>query len=328
MEDIAGATIHDVVAEFSLAANTDIDPEKWRHLGVLAGFSVAAWPVLPQVYPDGRAYWRDTPDLLAEDFPPSVLEPPDKKLFSCAAARDSTVLCLGEVLWSELKHPLSTDAGIRITPEHLRAYRKYEPLIRANIERRQKRQKQRRAAALEAKKQQGPLDFWKVMDTGVRGGSALGDQAPVTKRQFLNVVRKSLEFAARAEAKAFGTSMGAALVKANTWKLWGAAYILNGGCSEDSFLYFRLWLIAQGRDVFTKAVADPESLAAADLRFGKPGDFELEELLDEVDEAIGELDLAVSELCDGMDDVPKGTTPKFTPEELQRRYPKLCAKFA
>lgn len=44
-------------------------------------------------------------------------------------------------------------------------------------------------------------------------------------------------------------------------KLWAAAYVINGGCSDDGFDYFRGWLIAQGRDVFLKALADPDSLA-------------------------------------------------------------------
>lgn len=43
--------------------------------------------------------------------------------------------------------------------------------------------------------------------------------------------------------------------------LWAAAYLINGGCSDDGFDYFRGWLITQGREVFDRAVADPDSLA-------------------------------------------------------------------
>ncbi|MEW1686514.1 DUF4240 domain-containing protein [Streptomyces sp. NPDC091265] len=43
--------------------------------------------------------------------------------------------------------------------------------------------------------------------------------------------------------------------------LWAAAYTINGGCSDDGFDDFRGWLIAQGRTVFERAVADPDSLA-------------------------------------------------------------------
>jgi hypothetical protein len=42
--------------------------------------------------------------------------------------------------------------------------------------------------------------------------------------------------------------------------LWAAAYIINRGCSDDGFEYFRRWLIGQGEAVYTAALRDPESL--------------------------------------------------------------------
>ena len=43
--------------------------------------------------------------------------------------------------------------------------------------------------------------------------------------------------------------------------LWAAAYIANGGCSDDGFDYFRGWLILQGRTAYDQAIHDPDSLA-------------------------------------------------------------------
>ena len=43
--------------------------------------------------------------------------------------------------------------------------------------------------------------------------------------------------------------------------LWAAASLINGGCGDDGFEYFRGWLIVQGREVFERSVADPDSLA-------------------------------------------------------------------
>jgi hypothetical protein len=43
--------------------------------------------------------------------------------------------------------------------------------------------------------------------------------------------------------------------------LWAAAYVINGGASDDGFDYFRGWLIGQGRAVYEAALADPDSLA-------------------------------------------------------------------
>ncbi|WP_318503203.1 DUF4240 domain-containing protein [Bacillus sp. T3] len=44
-------------------------------------------------------------------------------------------------------------------------------------------------------------------------------------------------------------------------RLWGAAYVLMGGCSDDAFDYFRGWLIGQGEEIYNKVMEDPEFLA-------------------------------------------------------------------
>ena len=43
--------------------------------------------------------------------------------------------------------------------------------------------------------------------------------------------------------------------------LWSAASILCGGCTDDGFIDFRGWLIAQGREVYMAALKNPDSLA-------------------------------------------------------------------
>lgn len=48
---------------------------------------------------------------------------------------------------------------------------------------------------------------------------------------------------------------------ANQYGLWSAASVLCGGCSDDGFMDFRGWLIAQGKDVYMAALKDPDSLA-------------------------------------------------------------------
>jgi hypothetical protein len=50
------------------------------------------------------------------------------------------------------------------------------------------------------------------------------------------------------------------VVRAYTWDLWGAAYVIGGGCSDDGFDYFRDWLISRGRTVYEAAMRNPESL--------------------------------------------------------------------
>jgi hypothetical protein len=55
-------------------------------------------------------------------------------------------------------------------------------------------------------------------------------------------------------------------LRANQWNLWGAAYLMNGGCSDDGFRYFRDWLISEGRERFESALSNPDSLAEVDRR--------------------------------------------------------------
>jgi hypothetical protein len=45
--------------------------------------------------------------------------------------------------------------------------------------------------------------------------------------------------------------------------MWCAGYVMNGGCSDDMFEYFRLWVISRGREVYENARAEPDSLIAA-----------------------------------------------------------------
>lgn len=42
---------------------------------------------------------------------------------------------------------------------------------------------------------------------------------------------------------------------------WGAAYLINGGASDDGFYYWRCWLVGMGKTVYEAALADPDSLA-------------------------------------------------------------------
>ena len=46
--------------------------------------------------------------------------------------------------------------------------------------------------------------------------------------------------------------------------LWTAASVIErGGCTDDGFIDFRGWLIAQGREVYMATLKDPDSLADA-----------------------------------------------------------------
>jgi len=63
------------------------------------------------------------------------------------------------------------------------------------------------------------------------------------------------------EASDFAILFDTMMDKAYSHKLWGAAYVIHGGCGDDTFNDFRSSLISRGRACFERAIADPDSLA-------------------------------------------------------------------
>lgn len=45
------------------------------------------------------------------------------------------------------------------------------------------------------------------------------------------------------------------------YPLWAAAGLIEGGCGDDGFIDFRDGLMLLGHDTFTRAIADPDTLA-------------------------------------------------------------------
>lgn len=43
-------------------------------------------------------------------------------------------------------------------------------------------------------------------------------------------------------------------------EMWCAGYILNGGCSDDGFEYFRNWVISRGKETYYQAKENPDNL--------------------------------------------------------------------
>ncbi|MEQ1823701.1 MAG: DUF4240 domain-containing protein [Fimbriimonadaceae bacterium] len=68
-----------------------------------------------------------------------------------------------------------------------------------------------------------------------------------------------------AEKQSFADHFDECDARAYSWELWGAAYVIHGGCSDDSFMDFRSTLICMGRAIFEAALADPESLANLEI---------------------------------------------------------------
>lgn len=156
-------------------------------------------------------------------------------------------------------------------------------------------------------------------------------------------VRDSRNVAARATALlsayppgeiiAAGPVLWQLLVDSYRSPLWAAAYIINGGCSDDGFDYFRGWLLMQGREVFERVLSHPDTLADLPVTWAER--FSMAPL--ECEEALYIASLAYRQATG--EDYPKlvFTTryPDLDPEwdfdfddsaEMARRLPRLAAR--
>jgi len=122
-----------------------------------------------------------------------------------------------------------------------------------------------------------------------------------------------------AELEDFIACFDEADAAAYTWSLWGAAYILHGGCSEDDFADFRATLISMGRAVYAAALDDPETLARVRFDEGGPCFEGYAYVLQEVaEQSLGK----VPHRRTSFPDEPAGEP--WNEEEVRHLYPALA----
>jgi hypothetical protein len=98
-------------------------------------------------------------------------------------------------------------------------------------------------------------DFWALIETAK---TATGSDCRAQAAQLVAALaERSVD-----EVLAWDRIYGKLMAESRSWELWGAAHLINGGCGDDGFDYFRGWLLGQGRARWQAALADPDSLAA------------------------------------------------------------------
>ncbi len=95
--------------------------------------------------------------------------------------------------------------------------------------------------------------FWRLIEQSKQWGQGNEDQQ-------ISFLVDALVRYPEEEIIAFDVILNALMARSYRHDLWAAAYIINGGCSDDGFDYFRAWLIAQGQSIFNEALRNPESL--------------------------------------------------------------------
>lgn len=94
--------------------------------------------------------------------------------------------------------------------------------------------------------------FWKIINNSIKETTNQEDQELFLVAQIEKLSPKEIiGFRLRTDKLLFDTY---------NENLWCAAYIMNGGCSDGGFEYFRCWVISKGKEVFYKAKENPDFL--------------------------------------------------------------------
>lgn len=158
-------------------------------------------------------------------------------------------------------------------------------------------------------------EFWKIIDKS-RAASNNNYQAQIGS------LKNILLAFDPAETEKFDNRFTALSAASYDAKLWGAAYVINGGCSDDCFDYFREYLIGHGKERFYQTLREPESCVAW--------------IKSEAEDNWEGLQYAAAEAYRQKTgkDLPKTFQPEFKlkgklPDEeaMMKQYPKLAKKF-
>jgi len=181
-------------------------------------------------------------------------------------------------------------------------------------------------------------DFWNIIDSSRESVFAEGFLTPPLPDnpgdEFLDRQEAKLKQILRGmtpeEVLDFEEQFARQRYRAYRYDVWGAAYLMEGGCSDDGFMDFRSTLISLGKELFTRALNDPDSLAEMIDRPEVP--FLQSEGFQYVAMNVYK-EMTGRDLCDDCRRMPH---PEETAdegfdfnngEEMSQRYPKLAARF-
>ncbi|SNC76057.1 Protein of unknown function [Hymenobacter gelipurpurascens] len=98
-------------------------------------------------------------------------------------------------------------------------------------------------------------EFWQLIDSAKKASN--GDQALQEKKLI-----SSLQIFGPEEIIDFECILCELLIEADDFGIMAAQKIIDGYVSDDTYLYFRCWLVGQGDEVFRAAIDKPDTLAA------------------------------------------------------------------
>lgn len=160
-------------------------------------------------------------------------------------------------------------------------------------------------------------EFWALIESA-------NEQSQGDMDRKCELVQAAVSSLSPESAAQFSKHFDDAMNRAYSWDLWGAAYVINGGCGDDAFSDFRASLISMGKERFEKALENPDSLAQEafeeDSWFYEGFQYAVHE---GAEAAIEPQTLSVS----ALPDEPTGEPWEEEPGGLMAKYPQLWKKF-
>jgi hypothetical protein len=161
--------------------------------------------------------------------------------------------------------------------------------------------------------------FWRLIaETRKAAGNDTGRQSELLKDRLTQLSPQAIVEFARTRQRLDQ--------RAYTWSLWGAASVIEDGCSDDCFRDFRGYVISLGKGPYERALGNPDSLASV-AQDAETGDWE------NADNVAPDAYSSVTGGDFPLDDSDLSGPPRGTPfgdnnaAGLARLYPQLAARF-
>ena len=94
--------------------------------------------------------------------------------------------------------------------------------------------------------------FWEIVATSLKNSNGEIEQEVILINEIAKLSPKEMiGFRLRTDKLLYDTYNS---------EMWCAGYIMNGGCSDDGFEYFRNWIISTGKKSYYQAKENPDNL--------------------------------------------------------------------
>jgi len=189
-------------------------------------------------------------------------------------------------------------------------------------------------SSLSINQQMDTVLFWKIMDNAY-------SKAKFNNRLKEQAILDQLVLLTPEQIVNFEIIFQQMNLKSSTWNNFAAHTIIEGGSSDDTFFYFRCWLISLGQKNFEETLKNPDFLADIDipinLTYGY-GEVIFEELIPMADKAYAIVTKKMTE----DESFPRAFAQKkglffdsrtelkgveWSDTDLPKIAPKLCKKF-